>query len=50
MRPDLRFDKELEGYLLSPMPPHGLMLESCFPDAIDKEKGLAINWSTMSEF
>ena len=26
--PDLHFDKESEGYLLSPIPPRGLVLES----------------------
>ena len=31
--PDLCFDKESEGYLLSPMPPHGLVLDSCLRGA-----------------
>ena len=52
--PDLHFDKESEGYLLSPMPPRGLVLDSLLrgagPDTIDKDKDLPIEWSITSKF
>ena len=51
--PNLHFDKESEGYLLSPMPPRSLVLlpfERSFPDTIDKVKDLPKEWSTTFEF
>ena len=58
--PNLHFDKESEGYLLSPMPPRGLMLNSLLRGAsqiqliksrIYLKKGpLHLNFKTYGKF